>query len=320
MAWEKETVLCLHHGVDMDGWCGAEVVGVYCAEFGKHHHVRYYGANYEPGMHDIKSIVQEMPNLKFIFIVDYHIPVEDMFWLLEHQYFVRWYDHHASAFLAYARHMEELRSYANFSYCLDGSKSGARIAYDELLADKQLQLEYPHIEEVVGLVSTYDTWDKNHADWAKARCLNHGMMGNVNPPKGLFYLMFKSEDTLQHVLHRGKLFLSKELERYRVLCAANAGVLEWKGLRFITVNGHGNSAIFESFDYPKIFDAGMVWHYSAVTGLWKVSMYGLDCSPENLDMSTIATEYGGGGHAKACGFMVPELPFDIKTIKPLPKD
>jgi len=38
---------------------------------------------------------------------------------------------------------------------------------------------------------------------------------------------------------------------------------------------------------------------------WKISLY----STKEIDMSPIAKEYGGGGHAKACGMTLDSLPF-----------
>ena len=54
-------------------------------------------------------------------------------------------------------------------------------------------------------------------------------------------------------------------------------------------------------------DFGVVWNYSPKDNVWIISLRGNDTSP---DLSLIATHFGGGGHAKACGFKIKENPFN----------
>lgn len=318
MAWEHERVLILYHGADMDGWCSGELAAIYCEERLKEGPVRFYGANYVPGKDDIRALVGEMPSLRVIYIVDYHIPVQDMYWLLNSGYAVVWCDHHVSAFREYEGHLAELTENAGFVCNLGKDKSGALLAYEALFGSEPVEA-YPNMKNVAELVSVYDTWQAEHHSWPRAKALNTGLMGQVHPPKGVLRELFASEEAMERVIDKGHLFLEKEYERNRKLCDSWAGVLEWEGLRFLTLNGHGNSSLFESSDYPHIFDACMVWKYSGPNRMWQVSMYSLASSPADLDMSGIAKKYGGGGHARACGFMAKDLPFDVASITPVPE-
>ena len=44
-------------------------------------------------------------------------------------------------------------------------------------------------------------------------------------------------------------------------------------------------------------------------GEWTVSLYGDEGS--DRDLSVVAKAYGGGGHAKACGFCCEQLPLVV---------
>ena len=60
-----------------------------------------------------------------------------------------------------------------------------------------------------------------------------------------------------------------------------------------------------------------------IQGVWKITLFSNDLLPEEkkqtIDLTTIAKEYGGGGHRCACGFSCVDLPFDIHSIKPIYK-
>jgi len=68
------------------------------------------------------------------------------------------------------------------------------------------------------------------------------------------------------------------------------------------VNAGGiNSLAFESKFDTNLHDAVMGFYFAGDQGLWTVSLYSPD---QSRDLSGIAKDMGGGGHAAACGFQV----------------
>lgn len=84
--------------------------------------------------------------------------------------------------------------------------------------------------------------------------------------------------------------------------------LNWEGLRFLAINKpRGNSRTFAAGVKPE-HDALLTFYW--LRNKWRVSLYGAPSHPE-LDLSTIAVKYGGGGHKQACGFEAKTLPFQL---------
>jgi hypothetical protein len=63
-----------------------------------------------------------------------------------------------------------------------------------------------------------------------------------------------------------------------------------------------NSNSFESAYNPEFHDAMMPFNYDGQTRMWNFSLY--TTKPE-VDILSIAKQYGGGGHKQACGFQLP---------------
>lgn len=82
---------------------------------------------------------------------------------------------------------------------------------------------------------------------------------------------------------------------------------EWEGLKFLCLNGRGNSLTFASKDVPETgHDALLMFYFQGTS--WVVSLYHA-AHHTDLDLSEIAKKYGGGGHRGACGFTCKTLPF-----------
>lgn len=137
------------------------------------------------------------------------------------------------------------------------------------------------------------------------------------------------------------------------IARAYGGTLEWEGLTFLALNGSGNSRVAEPALVEGIHQAILLYRWSPRNRCWKFSMYSSQavasassdtkaCRPPNTRwarfcmslpkclqkllgfsykettrLCDIATKYGGGGHAGACGFSTPKLPFNLSDIKPL---
>jgi oligoribonuclease NrnB/cAMP/cGMP phosphodiesterase (DHH superfamily) len=86
--------------------------------------------------------------------------------------------------------------------------------------------------------------------------------------------------------------------------------VQFEGYTFLAVN----AARYNSM----LFDAGLKPHHQGCLGfhwdgqakVWKISMYGTPTQLD-IDFSVIASKYGGGGHARACGFRCKVPPFPL---------
>ena len=317
--------LCIYHGVDMDGWCSAELVNEYCAAKGWGG-VHFVGMNYQitdPWMYEL---YQAMPVLRRVFIVDYHIEPKEVFALLKKGIEVFWYDHHTTAIDKYAPYMHDLHQYDTFHCLTSTAISAAALTLQSLVAlsskdlYESLLVHYPNVFDVVRLVSTWDTWNKSDPEtFERAKCLNSGLFERVHPPFGVFHKMIVDKTLMERVIEDGRIIIrAKDAENARI-CESNAGILVWHDMKFLVMNGYGNSSLFDAYEYPDV-DAALVWHFSGKTGMYKVSMYSLPCSPVNIDVASVATLYGGGGHKGAAGFSISELPFSLKDIRPVAQD
>lgn len=85
--------------------------------------------------------------------------------------------------------------------------------------------------------------------------------------------------------------------------------MKWEGIDFLVLNtGRFNSLTFAALDKPETgHDALLGYMFNGKC--WTVSLYH-SAHRKDLDLSLIATKYGGGGHKGACGFTCEKLPFN----------
>lgn len=98
------------------------------------------------------------------------------------------------------------------------------------------------------------------------------------------------------------------------IMAKRSHTIQWHGYRWLCCNGVNGSQAFDSRVEP-LHEGLLAWVYDGQTKKVTVSLYH---SPEHkhLDHSIIAKEFGGGGHAGACGFQL-ELEHFVDIIEPL---
>jgi len=212
-----------------------------------------------------------------------------------------WIDHHKSAIVKYPSSIP--------GYRIDGV-AACRLAFQWFRNKTPGKADYVerHVDEpyAVRLAGEYDVWDKRdfNVDTFQAAL-------RAQPLTPLIWarlLSEDSEDTVRAMLPLGRAVQYAAAQANASLMRDASFELEWEGLRWLALNKpRANSLTFEAGLQPQ-HDALLSFYW--LRNKWRVSLYGAPSHPEH-DLSTIATQYGGGGHRQACGFECQMLPFAL---------
>jgi len=155
----------------------------------------------------------------------------------------------------------------------------------------------------VRLAGEYDIWDRRDPD---AQLFQHGLRSEE---LDWGRLLDDDQGYVQHLLQQGKALQYARQKEDASIINGQGFDLQWEGLRFLALN----SARCNSLS----FEAGVKAEHDALLAFkwtgdkWMVSLYHVPHETD-LDLSTIAVKYGGGGHKGACGFTCKELPFTLE--------
>ena len=162
----------------------------------------------------------------------------------------------------------------------------------------------------VQLAGEYDIWDKRNPEvdtfqmGLRSRVLSEldwSELLEVHAPRVMPGLV-------RYLLDNGKLIQDYANQRDAEIVKHLGFVVEFEGLKFLALNTATKGSMqFAAKDVPETgHDALMKFNFNG--RVWDVSLY--HASHRNdLDLSTIAAKYGGGGHRGACGFRAKTLPF-----------
>lgn len=117
-----------------------------------------------------------------------------------------------------------------------------------------------------------------------------------------------SDVIITKILDQGLTVLKYQDQSNTMYAAGAAFETELNGHRCLAQNKmYTNSQSFDSVFEPDEHAIMLLfgWRHST----WTCSLYSLEGGP---DVSKIAVQYGGGGHARAAGFSCDELPFDLR--------
>lgn len=166
---------------------------------------------------------------------------------------------------------------------------------------------------LIRLAGEYDIWDHRDPD-AKVlqfglRALENWDFGNLvgNEFLGAVTGARTCSDELVRAISQGRAIKSYCDKQNYEYSKTFSRTLNWEGLSFCCLNigQRGNSDLFLGGIQPH-HDACFAWRD---TGRYvTVSLYHIE-GKTHIDLSLIATKYGGGGHKGACGFKLslPEL-------------
>jgi oligoribonuclease NrnB/cAMP/cGMP phosphodiesterase (DHH superfamily) len=318
-------VIIYHHD-DADGYAAAYIVGKYVKNE-LNTEPQYIEMNYNKKI-DLSIIDKDTK----VYIVDYSIEPDVMINLLKITTDVIWLDHHKSAIEKYndwnslieeATGVKKIKGIRlsgmcgatlSFLYINLKLEDTDKIDKNKELTDNEKDTLAKYFLSVapiwLRLVDCWDTWyevspifkDAEKLQIAIANCLSID----------LFKKLDEEEDFLDELLETGKTYIeyrtqwAKEfMDKYGF--DSNIHYKDTVISLFVANLGNANSKYFG--DKIDAYDA--VCSYCFDGTRWNYSIYS---NKENIDVSEIAKEFGGGGHKGAAGFSTNELIFRKSII------
>lgn len=329
-------VVCIHHGTDLDGWTSAALVKRWADE----HSLQPF---FFPMNHDApvrcREIIETFKPRYFI-VADYSLtPAEyqelnDARTNLEAPCEFLWCDHHISAVRDWnnAGYIsdEELKAFERGEQVLAGGGPMLDTSYDTALLcrnqsgcrllHKMLFPEEYLLPSFVFYADRYDVWDMDPDIRPDAEALQLACkVYDVENPSSEFWKdviyppIEKSTLRTEELLQEGRTYKAYQEKLNEAAMRILSFTVDWHGHTWLAANSTGNSQVADSVFDPAVHDGVLLFSYTGGEKPWKVSMYSHESLPEGrkktLDFSTIAKEYGGGGHPGACGFVCETLPF-----------
>lgn len=256
---------------------------------------------------DYGDPVPDVPKENLLFIVDLSIDG-----LMEHPKLI-WIDHHISAIERYPSTIGGVR--------IDGV-AASRLCYQWFVNNLD-GATFPTKEDFVDrkvveplsfrLVGERDIWDKRDP---AADLFEYGLRSKNNLDWD--YLFDMGQEGFSYVsiiLERGKVARAYNLKEYSQVLEAKGYPISFEGRRFLCCNNSRPGSDLFSSNKDDSFDGYLVFSWAGKDKKWKVSMYGTPFKPD-VEFVEIAKKHGGGGHPRACGFAVDELPEEILYAVP----
>jgi len=293
--------ICFYHNRDLDGVCSAAIVKNFVPE------CELYGIDYG----DEFPWDRADTGKRTVYMVDFSLPAEDMKRLAEVSDLI-WIDHHKTAIDgAIACGTIEfsggiwITDYAACELCWQWFMS----------VQKKLSFEMP---EAVTLLGVYDSWRSDDPDWdSEVMPFQYGMRFQdwaYDPLSCYWTCLFSHAGESSAIVHRtiamGLVCLGYQQQQNEKIAKSGAfDVSLWAGdarWHAIAINTPiANSSAFDSVWDPELYDVMMPFAYQN-NGKWRVSLY---TTRDDINCGEIAKAFGGGGHAKAAGFVCDELPW-----------
>ena len=324
----KMNIAIIYHDADFDGKLSNEVCRYWLKLLHPSATIHSYGWDYgrpvpddEARTHRI-TVEGGLANTTFqwsdydaIYIVD--LSVDELMAQPELRDKIVWIDHHRSAIGKWTPSGFEKYNPGFAGYRIDGV-AACRLCWQwffEINAIRNGNSESPlpskqdffdrKVDEptLIRLAGEYDVWDHRDPD---GKALQFGLRAlSERDMSRLVENQFAGVPTgvkLDDVIEQGyaiKSYVDKQADEYS---AAYAHTIKWEGLTFCALNigQRGNSDLLRGGIKPE-HDACFSWRWTGDAVM--VSLYHAP-GREHLDLSMLATKYGGGGHKGACGFRI----------------
>ena len=280
---------CFYHSADLDGHCSGAIVRHF------HPECEMIGTDYNRPF-DWDKIERG----EIVYMADMSLqPFDRMIRLADHCAHLVWIDHHKTAideYNRYGRHIGGLR---------ENGKAACELAW-EYFSPEPVLTPVP-----VHLLGRYDVFDleddailhfqygmraldTDPADQASMELWNLLLSRDVGMAEAVDNICCAG----RHILN----YINTDNEKYARSAAFSVNM---DGVRFIAINKMStNSQLFDAVWNQDRYDAMLTFGWR--NGGWVVSMYS---DKPGVDVSRVAKDHGGGGHANAAGFHCRDLPF-----------
>ena len=274
-------ITIIHHSADFDGHASGHSVRHILGK--KTDEVNMIGWDYKDEITFLDDLIEKNDKFDKIYITDISFPPAYMIRLKEIG--AVWIDHHITAIKD-----SEANGYADMAGLREDGTAACRLVW-QFFAEKP--------PESILLLGLYDVFDKSTRDWESDTVpFQYGLRGIANP-SWTYILEYSTEDIENvKVLGRGIIQYQRLMNEEE---ANKCFDLTIDGFKLIAKNANSGSAHFDwmTEEETKGYDGMMRFQYAPDKNIFSCSCYGWEHSP---DLSGIAKKYGGGGHARACGF------------------
>lgn len=279
--------LCIYHSADHDGLCSAAIVKR------QYPNIELHGWDYgEPIPWRKIEIADE------VIMVDISFqPYSEMIALSKVTRLI-WIDHHSSAIKLGKENP------INCVAVFDEDKAACKLTWEYYFPEEEMPYG-------VKLLGDYDEW--NHQD-PNCEPFEYGMRISYTDPEDTEHwnAIFDNpwcggpEDGdyyINHIVNSGGTILEYLKQTYEYLAKQYAYEKEIDGLLFLVANNpHRTSKYFDSIYDEKRYDGVISYYWTGK--FWRVSLYS---DKKDVDVSKVATKYGGGGHKNAAGFQTQDI-------------
>ncbi|MBQ9271791.1 MAG: hypothetical protein IJ218_05975 [Alphaproteobacteria bacterium] len=289
-------MLCIYHIADHDGKGSAAIVK------SKFPETELMGLN-----HDMEIPYEEIEKHDKIVICDIALPVKYML-ELNKKIDLTWIDHHISVINEYNELMQS-GEYEPIKGKREVGSAALVLTWQYFYPEKEL----PEGLRLLGLNDIYDLRDR------RVRPFEYAIQtfGVNRPTDKIWTQLINNELNIKELVEKGNAILSWVRHRNYRLVRGMAFESEYNRLRCICSNmAQGQSEFFDSLENNRDFDF-MVNFFMNKKNKWNLTFY---TYKNNVDVSKIAAEFGGGGHAKAAGASsLDKLPEFLLNGKPWTK-
>lgn len=270
-------MLCIYHIADHDGKGSAAIVKTVFPE------TELMGLN-----HDMEVPYEEIEKHDKIVICDIALPVKYML-ELNKKIDLTWIDHHISVIKEY----DELMATGEYEPIKGIRQVGTAalvLTWQYFYPDKEL----PEGLRLLGLNDIYDLRDRRVRPFELA-IQSYGVN---RPTDKVWQQIISGEMDIKAVVEKGNAILGWVRQKNYRLVRGMAFESEYKGLKCICSNmAQGQSEFFDSLENLRSYDF-MANFFMNKKNRWNITFY---TYKDDVDVSKIAAEFGGGGHAKAAG-------------------
>ena len=295
--------LVFYHRADFDGICSGAIVKKYLEEKyrlkGEVPVIHCIGVDYGDDLGTFVSS-QELKEADYVFITDFSFEPKDMKLIYATRPDTIWIDHHESAINKAKEHGYSSLSGIRKIETIPGKKiSACELAWLYLFPEDNMPYAVHHL-------GRYDVWDHEDPSVLEYQYGARAIIKDGTTDTAWDALLADGQlcSVDSKILTTGQVILDFERSQNARIAEGISFTCEFHGFRALAANrSHSNSNFFESVFDPEKHDLMLLFSQNKFGG-YKVSLY---TPKDNVDILSIAESYGGGGHAKACGFFTDTL-------------